>query len=983
MLKNALGLNTVSSILSGLYSRILKLFPTVSSLAPASTRPVQQGQVCEFDGVNDRVDLGAISLGIDESTAYIECTFKGVTAGNNYLVAPSTGGSSASCFFGLKVAGNKLTVNLGDGASYELLSSTTVLNSTTWYTVRVEIIAGFVRFTINGSVEDIARTIVPAYQNNNWGIGVFGTSGILVFNGSIAHVKIGDATTNYGQYNLNHASGTTAYDSSGNGNDGTLQNGAAFVVDNTLPPEADRLNLEGFSKATVLSASSSRVRFNTGVIPTFEASKIRVGWYQPYEITSATSVGTLCALNTTNGAMNIKIGSSTSLATNETLTFSGNSSSRTYTKDVIPAGYHVVEIVSTGSTTWDIYLDDALMTKYTYSASTEKTVNQVWVGPSSNGSDGVAGAVFQEFKIWDDSDVLQVDVDMENSANTNLVGGESPSTDSGSVVIIPRDESDSENDIFGNPLQYSGSVYPRRPEFRNSYAASFDGVDDRLDCSTNALARKGNVVEFKVKVDYQVNQTTSIIASNHSSNNSTCYAPHLRLVHNTNQIIFYGCRGAPFPYWNIDSSFYGVWHTIKLRMHNTDATLIYLSIDGGDEVSIAANITTIPGNWGNDRNTYWAFGTGKNMELSDVKIFTTESDYNSNNPIIHHPLTEGAGDTVYDASGNGNHGTINNASTGTEGVGFWAGRIDGEANALNNNNGFSKRMLFDGVDDEVTMAGITNEPLYDIEVGFFTPVDITAATTAKALMNFDTSGSTFADIGFGNVTGSISNEVVTLFSTSYRIGVTNITIDAGYHTVRFKWDGVSTYLAYIDGILQTTTASGTPAVVNMPVFQVGGARTYYGLFSGVISNITLRDASGVVTSQWNGYGNTDADWTDQVGSNDGTVNGSPALLRIPADTSDPTKDALGDTLTNPAIADGYNGAETELDAYNIAEGDNPSPATNNNSALESIEFGADFASNDAAYMRLKSSTENDRLITFEDDLTGGDKTLAEKFTETP
>ena len=418
-------------------------------------------------------------------------------------------------------------------------------------------------------------------------------------------------------------------------------------------------------------------------------------------------------------------------------------------------------------------------------------------------------------------------------------------------------------------------------------------------------------------------------------------------------------------------------------MHNTNATLIYLSIDGGDEVSIAANITTIPGNWGNDRNTYWAFGTGKNMELSDVKIFTTESDYNSNNPIIHHPLTEGAGDTVYDASGNGNHGTINNASTGTEGVGFWAGRIDGEANALNNNNGFSKRMLFDGVDDEVTMAGITNEPLYDIEVGFFTPVDITAATTAKALMNFDTSGSTFADIGFGNVTGSISNEVVTLFSTSYRIGVTNITIDAGYHTVRFKWDGVSTYLAYIDGILQTTTASGTPAVVNMPVFQVGGARTYYGLFSGVISNITLRDASGVVTSQWNGYGNTDADWTDQVGSNDGTVNGSPALLRIPADTSDPTKDALGDTLTNPAIADGYNGAETELDAYNIAEGDNPSPATNNNSALESIEFGADFASNDAAYMRLKSSTENDRLITFEDDLTGGDKTLAEKFTETP
>jgi hypothetical protein len=32
-------------------------------------------------------------------------------------------------------------------------------------------------------------------------------------------------------------------------------------------------------------------------------------------------------------------------------------------------------------------------------------------------------------------------------------------------------------------------------------------------------------------------------------------------------------------------------------------------------------------------------------------------------------------------------------------------------------------------------------------------------------------------------------------------------------------------------------------------------------------------------------------------------------------------------------------------------------------------------------MRLKSSTENDRLITFEDDLTGGDETLAQKYTQ--
>jgi hypothetical protein len=214
------------------------------------------------------------------------------------------------------------------------------------------------------------------------------------------------------------------------------------------------------------------------------------------------------------------------------------------------------------------------------------------------------------------------------------------------------------------------------------------------------------------------------------------------------------------------------------------------------------------------------------------------------------------------------------------------------------------------------------------------------------------------------------------------IAKTAIVISADIkHTLRLVGDGVNC-LVYLDGGLLNTIAM-TTANLYAPTWSA----VYLGYPSssgvkGVFYNWSLATAS--ITQQLDGNGNTNADWTDQSGNgNDGTVNGSPALLRMPADTSDPTKDVLGDTLTNPAITDGYNGAETELDAYNIAEGDNPSPATNNNSDLDAIEFGTDFAANDAAFMRLKSSTENDRLITFEDDLTGGDKTLAEKFTETP
>jgi hypothetical protein len=248
----------------------------------------------------------------------------------------------------------------------------------------------------------------------------------------------------------------------------------------------------------------------------------------------------------------------------------------------------------------------------------------------------------------------------------------------------------------------------------------------------------------------------------------------------------------------------------------------------------------------------------------------------------------------------------------------------------------------------------------------------------------------------------------------FRAGTSNYWLKSGNTTLvvgqkyslalNYLGDGSSPEL-YIDGSLETLSTvlvlgdvlngivdSGQPLTVGSGQIIASSKSYSSGIFynarlhgstlsgsqvTGLVSNVD----SGLEVWKQNGYGNTDADWTDQVGSNDGTVNGSPALLRIPADTSAPTKDVLGDTLTNPSITDGYNGAETELDAYNIAEGDNPSPATNNNPDLDAIEFGTDFAANDAAYMRLKSSTENDRLITFADDLTGGDETLAQKYTQ--
>ena len=479
--------------------------PVVSSNAPASTRPVQQGQVCEFDGVDDYVSAAHLT--------------------GSETVTSSVGTSTPS------------------------------------------ISAGRIDFTA----------------------------------GKCSSLILSDGT----QYNLNHASGTTAYDSSGNGNHGTLQNGAAFVVDNTLPPEADKLNLEGYT---------------------------------------------------------------------------------------------------------------------------------------------------------DDSGVLK-----------------------------PRDESDPANDIDGNPLQYSGSVYPRRPEYRNSYAASFDGVDDYVD--TGLEVKDDSEFECYLK-------KTSVSSGKFPFGTTSDTSNRMQVEERAG--VWRCIIGTSSQYIDVAETT-GEWGTIKLFANgdvyyngisqgNTGGTQSLNTVSNGSRVIFGGrSLSGGSGGW-------W---TGNIAWFKSYRAAVLES---------HYPLTEGAGDTAHDISGNGNHGTINNASTATEGAGFWAGRIDGEANAHNINNGF----------------------------------------------------------------------------TLYENGANKLRVP------------------YMDG---SPLASPT----------------------------------------------------------------------VPA----------GYTLTseNPAITDGYNGAETELDAYNIAEGDNPSPATNNNPDLESIEFGADFASNDAAYMRLKSSTENDRLITFADDLTGGDETLAQKYTQ--
>jgi len=101
--------------------------------------------------------------------------------------------------------------------------------------------------------------------------------------------------------------------------------------------------------------------------------------------------------------------------------------------------------------------------------------------------------------------------------------------------------------------------------------------------------------------------------------------------------------------------------------------------------------------------------------------------------------------------------------------------------------------------------------------------------------------------------------------------------------------------------------------------------------TGTIYDITIDNTtSGTIDHQWDGYGNTDADWTDQIGSNDGTVNGSPARYNL--DTGDISNDAVQTTTANQPlvvengalVTDGgkpaikYDGVSDQMDINGLA-----------------------------------------------------------------
>jgi hypothetical protein len=218
-----------------------------------------------------------------------------------------------------------------------------------------------------------------------------------------------------------------------------------------------------------------------------------------------------------------------------------------------------------------------------------------------------------------------------------------------------------------------------------------------------------------------------------------------------------------------------------------------------------------------------------------------------------------SGVTSYDSSGNGLTGTLTNITAANF-------HTTQDVYSFQNQVGYAQRIYFNGVDSFVNGLSIdATDCEFYLQMNVAFPL-----SQGNSPINSLRIGTNFVRLAIG---GTAYNWTPTFNPASkiwkYRFKRTGDDVEFFLDDVSYGVLTVSGNITY-DKLGQITSAYYVGTAFN---FKEGGVLKY------------------------KGYGNTDADWTDQIGSDNGTVNGSPSILCLPRDESDPTNDVLGNPLT--------------------------------------------------------------------------------------
>jgi len=922
------------------------------------TRTLQQGRAYLFDGTNDYIELG--SGGGIGSTVIMSAWFNSSSVATEQSIISFRPASGDANEIRLKLVSSKIEVTLidqGGSVKYKKYLGNTTLSNDTWYKVvaafdgtnlDIYLQTGFsgtiAKDTPYTKTKDDTFTMTDTTRNRQ--IGKW-TNGGFYFNGSIFGVQIGDysldnltsilegETLDNSTFNFkcDEQAGAVSYDSSGNENHGTITNAtlSTFHANQNVyswQNEVGYNKIEPFFNGSnsYLSIPDSDDWLSGGSLFSVKADVI---------FTGSPTADQICGQYISSASI-WSFEFSQDLSRIRCLAKSGGSTYANFQAVGLNLQLYTqysIELRING-TNWGLYVDGDLKASTTATTNTLPNLSSNFeIGRRGSNSHYHDGEITNLVVEKGGTEVLHLTT--INGEIVDLTGRHTITNNNVSTLYLPRDESSTDNDVTGTALTYSGRV-KYNAALVNSNAATFDGTNDYITI--------GNPSELQITgqmtIAGRINTTSTASRRTVSKDDASSNRSYLVQITSTGTVKFGIFRSG---------SFYSVESTGTV---NDGADHHYACVNDGSDLKVyidgVLDNTTV-GDGGavdNDPADFEIGRAGNGTEyllgtVSDIRVYNTGlsaasiSSINNNtftgstDLVAYFPLSEGAGAIAYDVSGNDNHGTITNATLAT----FWGTTQDNfHYNLL---EGHSKLMYFDGSNDHITVTATSDFQMgsgdfsYSVDVYLESlpasnnykilaqqsstqrALNLAIETTGKINFGIASNGSSGASWNFQQSTSALVPK------THYRITCMRVGTD-----LRF----------YINGVLDRTVSSYSltqhAATKDLDIGYMNFDGTPYYHFPGSIWNVKITKgtlssadealiiAGGVPTGSQlkmylQGYGNTDAFWVDQTtNSNDGTVSGSPTLIRIPA-LSDGTADAADGTILNPA-GNYHNNAETEI-----------------------------------------------------------------------
>jgi hypothetical protein len=448
-----------------------------------------------------------------------------------------------------------------------------------------------------------------------------------------------DATNLVGRWLLDDNSETTSYDSSGNGNHGTIvgyANGMLYEGDDV--PYSQQ-NLVGWSNRTNLLSSTY---------------SFTVDWDDV-----SSSQGSYSNITLSNGQPGIRLEcSSQRYYRSKVFSFeAGQYTLKIYAENITgPLSRPVAQVDGySGSAIYDSSFNAEGWAAKTFTHLGGTSRIRWGIGTDANDS----GAIDLTYMTLEKGDTRSTLNPQNCKPNSGFVAGPN---------IAPRDESDPTNDVLGNPLQYTGTV-PKYATPVDAPCLTFNGTTQHVDCgddpafdlstaltvsiwAKNDNALLGGAETLVSKFDYTGNKREWVLS----------YDPNekLRVITSSN-----GTSGS---IWTSNNAI-SIDQLNHIAFTFSSGTLkVYLNgVEVAGTGSVAASIfnSTQPVLIGAENSTIAQRFDG---QLFDARIYGTALSaddvvaiYNSTaidaDPVVWLPFSEGDGNRVYDVV-NGNSYTI-------------------------------------------------------------------------------------------------------------------------------------------------------------------------------------------------------------------------------------------------------------------------------------------------------------------------------------